>query len=96
MIFTTKRGLPRVDLEHVPDFIRIDRLTTESAVRGSRIFNRPWKDSLYQLWRGDTCIMIGTTDDIAGELGISLDAVHRCINQETLFDKQFRIKRAYT
>ena len=75
MNFSTILGLSRTDILHVPEHIRIDRLTTTSAVRKLRIHGRKKSYVQYAVWEDSVLLFMGTADEVGAELGIEKSMV---------------------
>lgn len=91
MTFIKKSGLPVVDSEHVPEWIRIDRLTRESACKGR--FGTRYITKQYGLFDGDECIMVGSAKDIAEDLGLKPFSVRDSAENNALTLDKYRIER---
>lgn len=91
MLYRTILHLPVVDPEHVPVHIRIDKFTTDAAARGIQIRGKRTPRAYYQLWKEDVCIMIGSADEIANELGTQRSMISQYAQRKAVYDKEFRI-----
>jgi len=93
MNFATVRGIPVNDMDHVPDYIRIDRLTTESAVLGLFCRNRKSKLKQYKIMDGENCIFIGTASEVAVEYGVGKPQVYQAVKRECALVNKYKVEK---
>ena len=91
MKFSTITGIPRDDYQHVPEHIRIDRLTTDTAVKNSHIQKRRQGPNQYYLYLDRTCIMAGTSKDLAEELEVLPSVVTDYARNGKTLKKEYKI-----
>lgn len=93
MNLSTVRGLSRNDILHVPEHIRIDRLTTDSAVRNQHIRGRSRAWRQYAVYEGNSLLFVETVDEVAAELGIDKSMVINYNIKKTRFEGRMDIVR---
>jgi len=91
--FSKITGIPINDYEHIPEHIRIDRMTTDAAVRNSFLRSINLEPDQFKLCKGEACIMIGSSSEIATELGTLQSIITDYARIGRVFNKEFTITK---